>query len=271
MQWGELMPGQGFVPPVEVTDFRVPGVVQQVEVGWDFCVRTAAGGVDCWDGSRMTRPGVRFEMKVSPPFLPKKVVDLAAALPQAPLNPFRKPTSIVCALGEDGRAVCWRYVDGLYPEPQATPPQGGPYPLLVEHPLSGAHGWKDIAMAYKHACGVKRDGTVWCAGRNERGQLGRPSATDSEALLKVPGVENAEAVTVGETHSCALLRGGSVMCWGGNRWSQCGTAERSERTPPTVFLRHNFEGSRKAAPDASLRTREPMDDALLDGNQDLAR
>jgi hypothetical protein len=230
MLLGGSMLKDGFVAPHEAQGIRLAGSdVAQVEVGWELCARTTAGEVKCWDGSSFSEPS--FEMKKPVDFLPKKVIDIAAAF-------LRQETNLnaLCALGDDGRAVCWRYQ--MYPYPSDTPARDGPFPVPIDHPLEAANDWRDIAMSFDHSCGVKRDGSVWCAGRNDKGQLGTPQPRHSFALLRVPGVSSASAVAVGKDHSCALLANGTVVCWGGNGDGQCGTPQRSESVGPSIMLRH---------------------------------
>jgi alpha-tubulin suppressor-like RCC1 family protein len=228
---GGPMLAPGFVAPREADGIRIAGdEVVQAEVGWDLCVRTIAGEVRCWEGTPFHKPP--YEWKKPVPFLPSKVVDIAAAWIR------RENANALCALGDDGKAVCWRYQNGPNSAPSQTPPHYGPDPYPIDHPLEQANDWRDIAMAYDHSCGVKRDGSVWCAGRNHKGQLGNLEP-HSDTLRQVPGVTNAKAVEVGWDHSCALIANGSVTCWGGNSRGQCGTASpRSAPVGPTQFLKY---------------------------------
>jgi hypothetical protein len=74
-------------------------------------------------------------------------------------------------------------------------------------------------------------GTVYCAGRNDRGQLGLGTADSNShpQFTAVPGLSNVAAVKVGSTSAvtagtvCALISGGTVYCWGDNTASQLGT------------------------------------------------
>lgn len=234
MLLGGSMLKDTFVAPHAAEGIRIDGAeVAQVEVGWELCVRTVSGEVECWDGSSFAEPS--FALKKPVEFLPKKVVDIAAAWLRQERN-----LNALCALGDDGQAVCWRYQ--MYPYPSDTPHHDGPFPVAIEHPLETASDWRDIAMAFDHSCGVKRDGSVWCVGRNHRGQLGSAHPAQSDVLLRVPGVKSATAVSVGKDHSCALLANGTVMCWGGNGDDQCGTAKRSASVGPSLMLRHVDRG-----------------------------
>ena len=42
-----------------------------------------------------------------------------------------------------------------------------------------------IAPGFRHACALKKDGSVWCWGKNDRGQLGDGTKVDSPYPVKV--------------------------------------------------------------------------------------
>lgn len=65
---------------------------------------------------------------------------------------------------------------------------------------------------------VLPDGTVWCWGDNQAGQLGEPIGPLRLIPVKVAGLSDVAAVTGGGLHSLALTRDGTVWAWGGN-WS----------------------------------------------------
>ena len=83
--------------------------------------------------------------------------------------------------------------------------------------------WRDVAageaievgLGAEHACALRRDGTVVCWGRNERGQLGDGATEPRAEPVPVAGVSDVEAIAVGAAHACALTRSGTVWCWGG--------------------------------------------------------
>jgi len=71
-------------------------------------------------------------------------------------------------------------------------------------------------------CAVLDDGTVWCWGRNDMGQLGDGTMTTRQTPVRVHTISNAQTVSVGETHACALRASGSVACWGAGDRGQLG-------------------------------------------------
>ena len=78
---------------------------------------------------------------------------------------------------------------------------------------------------YNSSCAVLRDGAVVCWGDNESaGELGDGSTRPSLTPVKVRGIENAVAVSVGENGACAVTQDGMVHCWGGALDSKGGDA-----------------------------------------------
>jgi alpha-tubulin suppressor-like RCC1 family protein len=73
-----------------------------------------------------------------------------------------------------------------------------------------------ISVGAENACAVSADGSVYCWGRNNYGQLGADpnTVTLSNIPVKVPGLTAAKSVAVGGDYACALLNSGSVYCWG---------------------------------------------------------
>ncbi len=94
---------------------------------------------------------------------------------------------------------------------------------------------KSLAAGGRHACVVKaKDGSVWCWGANDAGQLGDGGTADATAPVAALGVLGAADVALGSRHSCARHPGGTVTCWGANDHHQLanGTTAPSARPTP---------------------------------------
>ena len=79
------------------------------------------------------------------------------------------------------------------------------------------------------------DGKVWAWGRNELGQIGNGTTTDSSVPVEVVPALNAVDVSGGEFHSLAALANGTVLAWGLNVAGQLGNGTTtSSQTPVTV-------------------------------------
>jgi hypothetical protein len=78
-------------------------------------------------------------------------------------------------------------------------------------------GFVAVFAGRLHSCATKPDGSLWCWGRNEFGQLGDGTDYDSSrpvAVLGLPGETRSAGPGSGLT--CALETDGTVWCWGGS-------------------------------------------------------
>ena len=93
-----------------------------------------------------------------------------------------------------------------------------------EPPASTApHEFRQLSSMTRHTCGLHRtDGSVWCWGRNNYGQLGNGATATSHKPVRVAGLGRARAVAAGGRHACALAADQTVWCWGKNSSGQLG-------------------------------------------------
>lgn len=77
-----------------------------------------------------------------------------------------------------------------------------------------------------HTCALQADGTLYCFGLNNQGQLGLGDVMDRQSPAKVNLPPVAE-VAAGYQFTCARLVNGPVRCWGRNDFSQLGTGKSS--------------------------------------------
>jgi len=89
-----------------------------------------------------------------------------------------------------------------------------------------------LSGGYGHAVVLKSEGTVWCWGENDHGQLGDAGVADRVYPLEVPGLEGVAAVAAGNSHSLALKDDGTVWAWGYNGYGQLGDGTTVDRRSP---------------------------------------
>lgn len=79
-----------------------------------------------------------------------------------------------------------------------------------------------ITTGAHHACAItpSPDGSIYCWGRNDFGQLGTGNTQNSSLPVKVQSISQAVAVAAGEYHTCAVLVTGQVNCWGSGFFGQ---------------------------------------------------
>ena len=131
-----------------------------------------------------------------------------------------------------GQAYCWGSEVALgttsavlHPEEECgytIPPFSGRCSHLPV-PVEGGHTFVTLAAGQTHVCGITSDGSVYCWGGNDSGQLGTGdtvySANPVKAALEAP----AASISLGGSFSCALTTGGLAYCWGLNHVGQVGS------------------------------------------------
>lgn len=118
-------------------------------------------------------------------------------------------TSYHTCVIHNGAAKCWG------PNDQGQLGGGhneGTWDVLQVQGLTS--GVTSIASGYSHSCATKSDGTVWCWGWNEFGQIGAAGGSSAFAPVQVPGVVGASKVVANSSYSCASTAS-AVYCWGG--------------------------------------------------------
>lgn len=161
-----------------------------------------------------------------------------------------------CAILSDGTLRCWgansygQVGDGSrntqrYTPAIATVPAG-------KTPISVSSSSSDGA----HICAIMDDGSLYCWGLNNQGQLGLGhycqsgsyvdgcnggSGHSTPTQVNLPTGRTAEAVATGQSHTCVILDDGSVWCWGDNGYGRLGLGNSSNSgdwryTPNPVMM-----------------------------------
>jgi alpha-tubulin suppressor-like RCC1 family protein len=152
-----------------------------------------------------------------------------------------------CAVVKAGTVFCWG--SNLFGETGTDPST-----TTVSTPTEVA-GLKDVvevrAGTYS-TCVRRQDGSVWCWGQNQAGQLGHaPSAGDqtcgsapcNPVPQQVPGLV-AKAIDVGDLFACALVAGGTISCWGDDTYGELGSViEAGATSVPTPVLPVSLSGA----------------------------
>jgi alpha-tubulin suppressor-like RCC1 family protein len=134
-----------------------------------------------------------------------------------------------CALTGDGRVVCWG--DAGYGELGYGGTVDYRRGSIYVKNLSDA---TQVESGETHTCALKSDGSVACWGRNNVGQLGNNSTTDSPDPVQVSGITGAIQVESGQQFSCALLDSGEVRCWGAGANGRLGNGGTSDQHIPVA-------------------------------------
>lgn len=104
-----------------------------------------------------------------------------------------------------------------------------------EQPLLSGASVKQLAAGAEHTCALLEDASIKCWGKNDSGQLGDGTTTDSLAPVIVPELRAVE-IAAGNRHTCALVINGTVACWGANDHHQLANGGTERSTRPAVIV-----------------------------------
>lgn len=84
---------------------------------------------------------------------------------------------------------------------------------------------EELTVGFDSSCLRISDGSLYCWGDNQYGQLGDGTFTNRAKPVRVREVEQAVAVATSGLHTCAASANGTVRCWGLGEQGQLGTGE----------------------------------------------
>ena len=75
-----------------------------------------------------------------------------------------------------------------------------------------------VSVGDRHSCATKLDGSLWCWGANDLGQIASGLPEGSTTPIEIPGFgPGAEALAVSASnHTCTIRTGDIASCWGNN-------------------------------------------------------
>lgn len=230
---------------------RVVGLSSVAEIGVDYaraCARTTKGDVYCWGDSEFGKAGdgrmpdnVGRE-KTKPG---QSILSGATSLGVGSAHAF--------AIMQDGKLRCWGQNNAGacgWPSKTRYAPRPQPVPALKDIVMVragesrscaidkqgtlicwGGSSWDPdkppapvalpgaatevVVGSGSHVCVRVADGSVYCWGQNDHGELGDGTTTERSSPVKVKGLPAAAtALSAGLERTCAIVTGGRVFCWG---------------------------------------------------------
>ena len=141
-------------------------------------------------------------------------------------------TSYVTAIKTDGTLWCWGEAGygqlGDNSEIRKSSP--------VQTCAFGTN-WKQVSCGIKSTAAIKTDGTLWCWGRGDYGQLGdNTSVNRSSPVQTIAGGTNWKQVSAGYEHTAAIKNDGTLWCWGYNYKGQLGDNTTLYRSSPVQTI-----------------------------------
>lgn len=128
---------------------------------------------------------------------------------------------------------CW----GLNTDGQLA--VGAPGDRTTPAQAAGPVRVKALSVGAFHVCVLAQgsptipDGTAYCAGRNDDGQLGNGTTISSDSLTPVAGGIQFLSISAGEGHTCGIVQGARTLrCWGDNEFGQLGNGTEADQSAP---------------------------------------
>ncbi len=198
--------------------------------GGHSCALTSGGVPYCW--------GLNLTGQVGDGSTASKAVPTAVA-GGLTLSTLASGGTFTCGLvAADSSAYCWGWGrDGeLGSRPTETcPTDDGPEPCSrTPIAVSGVLRFVAIVAGIRHTCALVADSTAYCWGRNDAGQLGNGTTTDTAGPVVVSGGYKFAALTAGFSHTCGLTAAGDAYCWGDNSFGQVGALSVSQAAEPML-------------------------------------
>ena len=91
-----------------------------------------------------------------------------------------------------------------------------------------------IAAGFSHTCALRLDGSAYCWGRNNVGQVGDGTTVDKTTPAQVLGGHKFVQITAEHYHTCGLRSDGAVYCWGENTNGKLGDGTTTNRSSPVL-------------------------------------
>ncbi|MEI8258216.1 MAG: hypothetical protein WCJ30_21265 [Deltaproteobacteria bacterium] len=177
------------------TPAPVPGISDAIALstgGAHTCVVRTGGTVSCWGSNRAGQLGDGTVVSVTSP---QTVSGLASVVEVSASR------DVACT---SAGASAW--LDPC----DATGVRGCTTARITRCDPTGAD----------HTCARLADGSVWCWGRNDRGQLGDGTRESRRAPVRAALSHPAREVATGGRHTCARGTDDAVVCWGDDAWGE---------------------------------------------------
>ncbi len=180
----------------------------------------------CWGGGTLGQLG--DGTLTGSPTLPVQVVTAGGA-PLAGMRKVFAGASTSCAVGAAGDLWCWGKNADRQLGNGTTTNSAFAVPVQVDAGGAQVSGVEAVTIG-RHMCLRKSDGTAWCWGFNQYGQVGIGSTQTfvsfptmvATLFDTVTDISVAPDIGIGGKSTCARTTDGSVWCWGINAYGLLG-------------------------------------------------
>jgi alpha-tubulin suppressor-like RCC1 family protein len=129
-----------------------------------------------------------------------------------------------CGITTEGPTYCWG--DNTFGELGNGAKSNAAQPEPTQ--VAGGHEFATVALGRTHSCGIDSDGTLWCWGANDMGQLGDDTTDEALEPTQVSSDLTFSSVTANDGDTCGLTADDEAYCWGNNAMGQLGNGEQGD-------------------------------------------
>lgn len=186
------------------------------------CLLLASGALHCWGwgGLGQLGPGDTLDYNV-----PIKVTGSLR------FKAVSAGSAHTCALTDNGTAYCWGgNAVGALGEPAAV------FKSTVPVKVTGGIRFRNISSGTGRTCGVSLNGTGYCWGSGDVGELGNGTFDDEFAPVPVSGSLQFSQISTSLLHTCGVTPSGAAYCWGNNLYGGLGDGTVDGSTTPVPVL-----------------------------------
>ncbi|HEY0839351.1 MAG TPA: hypothetical protein VGD74_04135, partial [Vulgatibacter sp.] len=179
---------------------------QIVAAAYNTCALDSDGAAWCWGYNEFGAVGDGSDVAIS--------YEPVAVAGGHVFDSIAGTGSHLCGLTAAGEAWCW---GGNEFGQLGSSVAGFAWSSNVPVPVDGGLVFRTIAPAANHTCALDEDGSAWCWGNDDYGQLGwaNPGFGGPEPV-RVHGGLAFESIAASGTATCARTADGSSWCWGHN-------------------------------------------------------
>jgi len=146
------------------------------------------------------------------------------------------------AVKADGSA--WAWGDNFFGQlgDGTTTQRNAPVRVAGAGGVGSFTGVRGVSGGLFHTIALMTDGSVWCWGNNDWGQLGMGNnvsrSSPAQTLFSSGGGATATSASAGDVHTVVLKSDGTVWSWGGNEFGQIGigTADSAVHSNPSQVV-----------------------------------
>ena len=226
---GQLGDGGTLNSSVPVSAGSINDATQIAAGDASTCALISGGQVKCWGDNEWGQLGNYPESYSNSTTPISAKYENGDPISQAIQLTGSKTWEHYCVRYTNGVAECWgNNTDGQLGNGEFE----NSYSYAVQ--VSQISDFTYIAAGWANTCGQRINGSVYCWGNNNEGQIGDGTFD----YKNVPGdplnLSGVTQIDPGDLHICALISGNTVYCWGQNGNGELGDGTTAGRSTPVL-------------------------------------